>query len=158
MMSVDVEGKSLVELLDMLEPAPAPDPISMMPQTWGWAGLALILTGLIVLGVNAVLRHRRANAYRREALVELAAAGDSAAKTAEILRRTALVAFPRKQVASLHGDKWVNFLDQTSEKKSFQENTCRALSEAPYREDSTDPNLTKLARDWIRTHKRERTT
>ncbi|MCG7518221.1 DUF4381 domain-containing protein [Ruegeria sp. Ofav3-42] len=157
-MSVDVEGKSLVGLLDMLEPAPAPDPISMMPQTWGWVALALIVVGLIALCLYAVLRHRRTNAYRREALVELAASGDSAAKTAEILRRTALVAFPRKQVASLHGDKWVNFLKQTSEKASFQENACRALIEAPYRTDSTDPNLTKLARDWIKTHKRERAT
>ena len=51
-MSVDVEGKSLVDLLDMLEPAPAPDPVSMVPQTWVWVVLAVLVAGLIAFGVH----------------------------------------------------------------------------------------------------------
>ncbi|WP_282151261.1 DUF4381 domain-containing protein [Ruegeria atlantica] len=155
-MSVDVEGKSLVDLLDMLEPAPAPEPISMMPQTWGWGVLALILAGLIILCVYAFLRHRQFNAYRREALIELAASDNDAAKIAEILRRTALVAYPRRKVAALHGEEWTNFLNQTSDNVTFTDGAGRQLVEAPYRDVKADPDLEILARNWIKSHKRER--
>ncbi|WP_170557212.1 DUF4381 domain-containing protein [Ruegeria atlantica] len=154
-MSVDVEGKSLVDLLDMLEPAPAPEPISMMPQTWGWGILAVILVGFIAFGIYALARHRQLNAYRREALAELAASDNDPAKVAEIVRRTALAAYPRRQVAALHGDDWINFLKQNAENISFSENERRQLLEAPYKETKPDPELTKLAHDWIKSHKRE---
>ncbi|WP_108858576.1 DUF4381 domain-containing protein [Ruegeria sp. Alg231-54] len=156
-MSVDVEGKSLVDLLDMLEPAPVPEPISMIPQTWGWGVLALILADLIILAVYAFLRHRQTNAYRREALVELAASDNDAAKIAEILRRTALVAYPRREVAALHGEDWTNFLNQTSDNVSFTDGRSRQLLEAPYRDVKAGPDLKNLARNWIKSHKRERT-
>ncbi|WP_282168267.1 DUF4381 domain-containing protein [Ruegeria atlantica] len=156
-MSVDVEGKSLVDLLDMLEPAPVPEPISMVPQTWGWSILALILAGLIILGVYAFLRHRQFNAYRREALIELAASDNNAAKIAEILRRTALVAYPRRKVAALHGKEWTNFLNQTSDNVTFTDGAGRQFVEAPYRDAKADPDLEILARNWIKSHKRERT-
>ncbi|WP_109311853.1 DUF4381 domain-containing protein [Ruegeria sp. AU67] len=156
-MSVDVEGKSLVDLLDMLEPAPVPEPISMIPQTWGWSVLALILAGLIILGVYAFLRHRQFNAYRREALIELAASDHDAAKIAEILRRTALVAYPRRKVAALHGEEWTNFLNQTSDNVTFTDCAGRQLVEAPYRDVKADPDLEILAQNWIKSHKRERT-
>ncbi len=156
-MSVDVEGKSLVDLLDMLEPAPVPEPISMVPQTWGWVVLAIILAGFIILGVYAFRRHRQFNADRREALIELAASGNDAAKIAEILRRTALVAYPRRKVAALHGEEWTNFLNQTSDNVTFTDGASRQLVQAPYRDVKADPDLEILARNWIRSHKRERT-
>ncbi|WP_170413470.1 DUF4381 domain-containing protein [Ruegeria atlantica] len=156
-MSVDVEGKSLVDLLDMLEPAPVPEPISMVPQTWGWGVLAIVLSGLIILGIFAFLRHRQTNAYRREALAELAASDNDAAKIAEILRRTALAAYPRKKVAALHGGDWANFLNQTSDNVSFTDSDGRQLAEAPYRMIKANPDLAALARNWIKSHKRDRT-
>ncbi|NOD87305.1 MULTISPECIES: DUF4381 domain-containing protein [unclassified Ruegeria] len=155
-MSVDVEGKSLVDLLDMLEPAPAPDPVSMVPQTWGWLALAALVAALIAFGFHAYFRHRRMNAYRREALTELAVAKDNPAKIAEIMRRTALVAFPRSRVASLHGDEWVRFLTQTSDHTHFSDVEARVLTAAPYTTVPASPELTKLAQQWIRSHKRER--
>ncbi|MBO9445001.1 DUF4381 domain-containing protein [Ruegeria sp. R14_0] len=157
-MSVDVEGKSLVDLLDMLEPAPAPDPVSMVPQTWGWVVLAAIIVGLIAFVIHAFLRHRRVNAYRREALTELATAKDNPAKIAEILRRAALVAFPRDKVAGLHGDVWINFLNETFDQKRFSGTEADALTSAPYTTIPANPELTKLAQQWIKSHKRERNT
>ncbi|NOD46171.1 MULTISPECIES: DUF4381 domain-containing protein [unclassified Ruegeria] len=157
-MSVDVEGKSLVDLLDMLEPAPAPGPVSMVPQTWGWVVLGVLVAGLIAFGAHAYLRHRRMNAYRREALTELAVAKDNPAKIAEILRRAALVAFPRSRVAALHGDEWISFLTQTSDHTHFSDVEARVLTAAPYTTIPASPELTKLAQQWIRSHKRERST
>ncbi|KIC44127.1 hypothetical protein RA28_14195 [Ruegeria sp. ANG-S4] len=155
-MSVDVEGKSLVELLAMLEPAPVPAPVSMTPQTLGWAVLAVLLAICIVAGLLTVLRHRRSNAYRRAALTELAAPGISATKSAEVLRRAALVAYPRRKIAGLYGDDWLKFLRQTSEKNRFPASTYQRLTEAPYKPTAPDPEVTALAKHWVKTHKRER--
>ncbi|WP_170325001.1 DUF4381 domain-containing protein [Ruegeria arenilitoris] len=155
-MSVDVEGKSLVELLDMLEPAPTPAPIPMTPQTWGWAVLVLLLAAVVVCAVYLYRRHRRSNAYRRTALADLQAAGGDVAKIAEILRRTALAAFPRDQVASLHGPEWITFLKQSADKTSISSSDAQALVDAPYRSSPPNPKVANFARDWIRTHKAPR--
>lgn len=152
-MSVDVEGKTLVELLDMLKPAPAPAPIPMTPQTWGWAVLVLLLASAVACAVYLYRRHRRSNAYRRTALAELQAANSDVAKIAEILRRTALAAFPRDQVASLHGSEWLIFLNQSSEKIQISRSDARTLLEAPYRSSPPNSNVAEFARNWIRTHK-----
>ncbi|NVO55334.1 DUF4381 domain-containing protein [Rhodobacteraceae bacterium B1Z28] len=155
-MSVDVEGESLVELLDMLNSAPVPSPISMTPQTWGWVILATVLASLVAFGVYLFRRHQKANAYRHCALSELESANDDAAKIADILRRTALAAFPRTQVAGLFGEDWLSFLRQSSGNIKFSETACRFLLEAPYRGGQSDPELTQLARNWIKSHKVER--
>ncbi|CUJ94768.1 hypothetical protein RUE5091_01457 [Ruegeria denitrificans] len=155
-MSVDVEGKSLVELLDMLVPAPPPEPIPMTPQTWGWLGLAVILFLAIFIEIYLFQRHRQANAYRRAALTDLQVAGDDPAKIAEVLRRTALAAYPRAQVAGLHGEDWIKFLQQTSDKVSISQSASRLLLEAPYRICPPSGEVSHMARAWIKTHKVKR--
>ncbi len=154
-MSAETEGKSLVELLDMLAPAPEPIPISMVPQTWGWTAL----TAVFLIGVGSIIyllvRYRRANAYRRLALIELKQAGNDPARAANILRRAALAAFPRNEVASLHGQDWLNFIQHSAEKLQFSDEVGQSLLLAPYREGKEDPKVAKLARDWITLHKVE---
>lgn len=154
-MNPDFEGKSLVELLDMLKPAPVPDPISMTPQTWGWVVVAIAFLTVVATGLYLYLRHRRANAYRRAALAEIEHAGGDAAKIAEVLRRTALAAYPRTQVAGLFGKEWLSFLQQTSGIVTFSEPSAQSLINAPYRETPQNPDVTKLVQDWIRSHKSE---
>ncbi|NOE25876.1 DUF4381 domain-containing protein [Ruegeria sp. HKCCD6157] len=155
-MSIDTTGKSLVDLLNMLEPAPEPAPVSMFPQTWGWLALAVILLGLVVLVSVLFVRRRRENAYRRHALSELADPDITSAKVAEILRRTALVAYPRRQVAGIHGDDWLNFLSQTSDENSFLSEAGQTLIDAPYKDLPPNRALTQLARHWVKSHKRYR--
>ncbi|WP_170344187.1 DUF4381 domain-containing protein [Ruegeria atlantica] len=155
-MSIDTTGKSLVDLLNMLEPAPEPTPISMVPQTWGWLALAVILLGFVGLVCVLFVRRRRANAYRHQALAELANPDITSAKVAEILRRTALVAYPRKQVAGIHGEDWLSFLSQTSDDSTFLSNTGQSLIEAPYKDLPPNRALTQLARHWVKSHKPHR--
>ncbi|WP_170437599.1 DUF4381 domain-containing protein [Ruegeria arenilitoris] len=152
-MTPDTEGKSLVELLDMLKPAPEPAPISMVPQTWGWVVLAVALLLVVGLILVAILRHRQSNAYRRYALKELDRCQNDPAKAAEIVRRAALVAFPRSQVAGLTGDDWTNFLGQTADLPGFSASALGNLAAAPYRKGVTDPDATELARQWIKSHR-----
>ncbi len=154
-MSAETEGKSLVELLEMLAPAPEPIPISMVPQTWGW----IVLAAVFLFGVGSIIyllaRYRRANAYRRLALMELKQAGNDPARAANILRRAALAAFPRSKVAGLHGQDWLNFIQHSAEKLQFSDEAGQSLLQAPYREGKEDPKVAKLARDWITLHKVE---
>ncbi|QDL90406.1 DUF4381 domain-containing protein [Paroceanicella profunda] len=146
---------TLIDLLDMLAEPPAPPPVAMTPQTWGWGALlALVLLALAWLAWRT-WRHRRANAYRRAALAELAAAGDDPARIAGILRRTALAAWPRTRVASLTGPDWLAFLDATGG-TGFVDGPGAALARAPYRDGQAPvPGLGDLAAGWVRRHRVE---
>lgn len=145
-------GDSLIGLIEQLIEPAEPPPISMLPQTWGWAVLAGLLLAALAFGIWRWQCHRRANAYRREALRLLAAAGDDPADIARILRRTALAAYPRENVAGLTGAAWLSFLDRQVGGTAFAEGAGSILARAPYRAATPDPQLTRLAEGWIRRH------
>lgn len=155
-MNSDLEGLNLIELLDRLEPAPEPPLISLMPQTIGWLWLALGLAVALVFLIRRVLRHRRANAYRRAGLAALSTVGDDPAQIAGILRRTALAAYPREDVAELTGDRWLAFLDQSFSGDGFCNGPGRVVAEAPYRNVAGSSGLADLARRWIAEHRAPR--
>jgi hypothetical protein len=152
--------ENLVELLDQLQDIVEPPPVSMAPSTWGWTALAGLLLALVALAAWAWLRHRRRTAYRRAALAELSAlapalSGGEApalAALAELIRRTALVAFPRERIATLTGNGWIAFLDRTG--GSFAPFGA-ALAAGPYAADPPafdGPGLLRAARHWIARH------
>lgn len=147
---------TLIDLLDRLaEPSPPP-PVAMTPQTTGWAVLAVLV--LLLLGWLAfkLWRQRRAAAYRRIAFAELAAAGDDPALVADILRRTALAAWPRARVASLTGRDWLAFLEATGG-DGFSDGIGRALADGPYRgRPAPVPGLGDIAANWVRRHRVDR--
>lgn len=145
---------SLIDLLDQLVLPAEPPPVSMMPQTWGWAVLAAITLAMMGWAVLKWRAHRRANAYRRTALQLLDGCDDDPALIAEILRRTALAAYPRTSVASLAGQDWLRFLDQAAKGAQFSTQGTE-LAVAPYRETPADARLTRMARDWVRHHRPE---
>ena len=154
-MSEDLTQLDLVELLQKLEPIPEPAPLSLWPQTAGWIWLGLFLLILLILGVRRWLQCRRANAYRRAALAEIDSAGKDPVVIATILRRTALAAFPREQVAALHGESWLQFLDRSYGGQGFTQGPGRALTIAPYREDADAAGLQPLVIEWIKQHRVE---
>ncbi len=51
-----------------------------------------------------------------------------------ILRRAALKRYPREQVAALHGEQWLDFLQQTSHNKYFDKTLLKPLAEDIYRQ------------------------
>lgn len=154
-MTEEFKGLGLSQLIDLLEPASAPAPVSMMPQTFGWVVLALLLLAALAGGVFALRRHRVATAYRRAALGALAGCGDDPARIAEVLRRTALAAYPRARVAGLHGAEWLAFLDDSFPGQGFRAGPGQVLATAPYRPTAADPALSRLAADWVKHHRAE---
>ncbi|MBO9406274.1 DUF4381 domain-containing protein [Shimia sp. R9_1] len=151
-----VQADGLVGLINQLAEVPEPAPVSMIPQTVGWAVLAGAL-GLALLGwAWRIWRHYQANAYRREALAALDAAASDAAAISTILKRAALTAYGRTSVAALSGDDWLRFLDKTggAAEGGFVKGAGRILAAAAYRPEpvAAGPDLQALARHWIRNH------
>lgn len=152
-MSEELAGKNLIELIEMLEPAPEPAPVSMMPATAGWIWLGLLVLVAIALLVRWLLARWRAGVYRRAALEELTHAGADPVAIAAIVRRTALAAYPRDQVARLHGEAWLSFLDESYGGRDFSDGSGRVLASAPYAAADAGTGLANAAREWIRRHR-----
>ena len=152
-MNAPTEVVTLVDLIDRLVEVPPPPPVSMWPQTWGWWVVAALVVLVVTSAVTYLARRYRANAYRRAALAELNAAGDDAVVIAGILRRTALAAFPRREVSHLSGDEWLGFLESTAEGCSFEGQPGSVITTAPYRPGDNAEGLNHLARKWVRKHK-----
>lgn len=144
-----------------------PPPVSLMPQTWGWALLAAVLVAvLLALLLRSYLRYRR-NAYRREALREIGRIdtrmrdplkrNGAVRELAELVKRTALAAWPRSKIAALTGGDWVRFVDASG---SRDEALARLLDDLEYRGDETlsalppdtAQNAIAGARRWIENH------
>lgn len=150
-----VQATSLIDLLNQLAEVPQPDPVSMVPQTGGWIVVAAIASVLLARFIWKTVARYRANAYRRDALHALSSAGDDAAQISSILKRTALAAYPRQRVASLSGEEWLLFLDQTLGSNAFSNRTGLNMGSAAYQTSSQVDGLNQLARDWVKKHRRE---
>ncbi len=156
--------------LEMLHEIVLPDPVSWVPQAPGWVavwGLILVLAGW---GACAGFRRFRKNRYRRFALEELTAIerdlkrpekrARALAEIPLLVKRTALAAFPRSEVAGLSGEKWLAFLDKTLGGKDFTAKEGRLLPDLAYAPghrisglpDETTGRLLRLIRHWIRVH------
>lgn len=146
--------QNLVDLIDALVVPAAPAPISMMPETWGWAVLAAVVALAAGWAAWRWIAQRRADAYRRAALGQLERA-ETGAEIATILRRAALAAYPRADVAGRTGADWAGFLDRTAH-GGFDAEAARELGSAPYRADTApaSPSLRVAAERWLRTHRR----
>lgn len=156
----EYQGLNLPQLLDLLEPIVLPEQVSLLPQTPGW----WVLAGwLLSLGLIAIWRWRvrwRANGYRRQAqaeidklLTETDAPAATAAGIAQVVKRTALVAYPREQVASLSGAEWAAFLERSSGADSQVAAGAAQLAVAAYRSNVAPEQIVEPARRWIECHR-----
>jgi hypothetical protein len=129
---------SLQNLHDIVVPAP----VSWLPPAPGWYALGLTLLLLVLWGAFVWYRRWKRNAYRREALAELThientLAGDGAAhlllpRLPELLKRTAIAAYGRGEVASLSGKSWIDFLDHSIGKPLFSGENGKLLLDCSY--------------------------
>ncbi len=140
----------------------APDPVSWLPQTPGWQLLGVLLAGWVAYRAWRGLRRWYRNRYRREAaarLQQLAARADAPLLAGEInrlLKLTALAAFPREQVAGLHGHEWVAFLNRQCPAPAFATGEAELLAVGTYRaaplEGPARDRLLQASLAWVRQH------
>ncbi len=153
-MNDELKGLSLAELLDKIEPIREPAPISMFPQTSGWIVLGLLLLVILVSTCLMLQVRRQRNGYRRAAIKEIEAVRNDPVALARLLRRTALAAFHRQDVASLTGSDWLSFLAAKCPKHSFTEQEGKILSHGPYQRTRVEFPLAKPVLAWVKWHKR----
>jgi hypothetical protein len=119
-----------------------PDPVGFWPLAIGWYFLAALLLLLIGLSVGyAIYRRRRLKAQRylltriellRKDYQQKSDAKVVAVELSILLRRAALVSYPRYQVAGLQGEQWLKFLDKIGQTQEFSQGVGRILLTAPY--------------------------
>jgi hypothetical protein len=146
---VTSDPASLDNLRDIVEPSAVP----WWPLAPGWwFVIALVAFAAAYFSIRA-FRSWRADAYRRAALRELAGgAGISSAAT--LLKRTALVAYPRAEVAALTGVAWCDWLEKTGG-ESMPESVRSALTHGVFGAGSTasQPELAAFTSAWISSHR-----
>lgn len=130
-----------------------PEPISAWPLAFGW----YLLIGLSVILLFGVVRffYLRWQYQKRKKLIKKALdvleqryhedPNDMTVFTdlSVWLKRLVLAYYPRKEVASLMGDDWLNFLDEIAGHATFTNDTGRLLLIVPYAK-STAPEAAAL--------------
>jgi hypothetical protein len=138
-----------------------PDPIGWWPPAVGWyvvAGLFMLLLYSVIhfsvrywLNGRSKRRALRILASYQQAYMKSRDSQVASARISELLKRVALVYYPRLQVASLQGQAWINFLNETSHALDF--NLIAALLiECPYQPASKQDLLPlfDFAVQWIK--------
>lgn len=140
--------------LEQLHDFYQPPPPSWRPQTVG-SYVTLSILAILLIALATFLWHRwRTNRYRREALHELA--NTDVRHISELLKRTALSAWPRSDVAALTGSAWLNFLNASVKQAPFDSTAAGQLeaitcsTAEPSQEDELA--IRRAASVWIKHH------
>ena len=143
--------------LQDLNPIIVPEPVGWLPLAPGWIVLGVIFGVLLaVLAWKRWLKWR-GQRYRREALRELGAMPELD-RLPGLLKRTALSAWPREEVAALSGPAWHRFLDDSAGLETFSDGLGQRLDQLAYGSSKLaaddEAALRAAARDWLRLHRR----
>ncbi|RJG48677.1 DUF4381 domain-containing protein [Motilimonas pumila] len=106
-----------LELLDIVMPVPA----SPWPPSLAAGLAAFTVLALLALVGWQLWRYWHRRKLRRAALVQLDALSQTSPTllaVSELLKRIAISAYGRTQVAALSGDAWFEFLSQSSQQKA----------------------------------------
>ena len=156
---------SLQNLNDIAMPAA----IGWWPLAPGWYAVTAMLLAALAWSCWRWLQRRSRNRYRREALQNLAfleqGLQDPEQRNASLrqlpvlLKRTALSAYPRSQVASLSGKDWHDFLNSKVKNTLFDESTLVTLDRVAYSSgdlSNVDPqaaaSLFEASEAWLKSH------
>lgn len=148
------------QALEKLRDIHAPAPVGWWPLAPGWY-LLLVMLILAVCGILFFVLRRVANSRAKRQALQLLLSYEqqyqqvpnsqlTTAHVSELLRRVALVYFPREAVAGLQGEAWIMFLNNTSKGLDFSK-VYHELLEMPYQPKTSGDlqALFRLARTWI---------
>ncbi|MCK5135253.1 MAG: DUF4381 domain-containing protein [Bacteroidales bacterium] len=147
-----------------LGPLYEPDAVRFSFETPGWYLLGCLLLLLAVLLFFKWLKRYRRNAYRREALKNLAIIEDSFYNQKDVLslndvlvllKLVAIKAFGRQQVAQLYGNDWLEFLESKGKNTPFtyyKQPVVNTLYDTITVDIKEIEALIELSKQWIKTH------
>lgn len=156
------DAASLRNLHDVVLPAP----VDLWPLAPGWYAVAVVTSALLLYLIWRGWQSWRRNRYRGQALRELErirqrAEGSGLVDVPVLLKRAALSAWPRAQVAALTGPDWHRFLDESAGTDRFCSGAGALLERLAYpspaggdlsaEEEST---LLDAVGDWLKRHQR----
>lgn len=165
MIAVFQESTSLENMYDIVMPGPVP----WWPPATGWYVLGAVVLMASGWWIAKATIHWWQNRYRMAALEELGVlrerSRDSRQKHEAIsgldrlLKRVALVGWPRQNVARLSGDNWIEFLTQSAPGTFTHAEQAHVFRDIAYSkkicEHLTDAQIHELfdsADRWIRLH------
>ena len=155
---MNADPGSLENLHDLVMPVPVP----WWPPAPGWFIVSAVLVMVLGWWLIRAIQQWQSNSYRREALVLLGKIDGSGAELPILIKRVALSAYPRERVASLTGEEWLAFLDQTGHTDAFTTGAGRWLARVAYEPQLTASlsptelnGLRTAVRDWILRHQPE---
>ncbi|NND66923.1 MAG: DUF4381 domain-containing protein [Halioglobus sp.] len=146
--------------LAQLAPLRQPEQISWWPPAPGWWVLAAVLLALLAFALYRLWQRYQRNAYRRQALRQLALLREEASDSREfvtalnaLLKSTALAAYPRRDIAAQHGARWCTFLNDSLEP---EQQFAAEFIDAAYTGADVALDRERLAHSaecWIRRHR-----
>jgi hypothetical protein len=134
---------------------------SWWPPAPGWWGVALLMIAIVWLGVK-LWRSYRIKRQPSDALIEQleminlsedpVTNHQSLMRMSALARQYAITRYGRSNIAALTGEKWIQFLDQTTDKPLFSPGAGRLLLDAPYRQpgDGDIEALKKILITWAK--------
>lgn len=149
-----------MDLLKQLRDIHDPASIPIWPLAFGWYVLVLLVVGVMLAVIFLRYRYLQKQALKRSVLSriqELELQQDithlnPCEELSMLLKRCALAIAPRREVAALHGEKWLEFLDRTADTTEFSKGIGRALIIYPYKNknDTLPAPFFHLLQEWVR--------
>ncbi len=135
-----------ISSLNKLHGIVLPEPPLLWPPASGVWVIALFILCFMFFIVYRQVRNHKLNRYRRAGLLLLNDV-ETVYELSVILKRVALVVYPREQVAPLHGEEWRDFLNKTCRSCKFSSGILNNYNSA------ADLELIDCARIWIKKHR-----
>ncbi len=152
------QGNSGLELRDIH----LPEVPGIWPPAPGWWLLALLLLVACFYCLRFTIKYWHKQQQKKQILSLLDALENKTrdeadnirlAKLSELMKQLALARFPGKQVSSLSGKAWLEFLDETGGSGMFSHGAGQVLAQGPYMktvEQQPEWNrLTTLIKQWV---------
>lgn len=141
-----------------------PDAIGWWPPAIAWWCIAILIPSLIILTVYLykLLTRQTAIKTAKKRLLEIKQDsvlndGEKLIAISAILRRVAMSISAREQTASLNGQAWLQYLDNSVPDSAFTLGVGKCLADAHYRKtaiaDLDIPSLINLCENWLSVQK-----
>jgi hypothetical protein len=138
-----------------------PRPVSLWPLAMGWWGILIFVISSVSYTLLKKHKSKPKNIWKitKPELVRIQKSyrihrseAQSCADLSMLIRRVVLLYYPRTDIASLTGEQWLKFLDNTTSNQDFSNGLGRWVVTAPY---MSEPKLDikqtfSFVRGWLK--------